>query len=214
MQLNRFLAPLAAILIVLSGCSSEAKKKEYFEAGKRLVTEKRYVEAILQFRNALQIDDKYADARVQLAETLALSGNPEGAYREYQRAADLLPNDPSVQTRAATLLFMAGQFEDVRTRVQAVLKKNPKDLDAQLLYANALVGLKDIEGGVQQIEEAIKIDPSNAATYTNLALLKMAQGQRDAAEAAFRKAVELDPKSIKARLALTYFQMAAGTMAL
>jgi putative PEP-CTERM system TPR-repeat lipoprotein len=209
------LASLAVFLLVVSGCaSSEAKKKELFENGKRLAAEKRYVEAILQFRNALQLDDKYADARVQLAEALAMSGNPEGAYSEYQRAADLLPNDPAVQTRAATLLFMAGQFEDVRTRVQAVLKKNPKDIDAQLLYANALVGLKDLEGGVKQIEEAIQIDPANASTYTNLALLKLAQGQREAAEAAFKKAVELDPKSMKARLALTYFQMSTGNVPL
>ena len=214
MQLSKFLAVLAALVIVVTGCtSSETRKQEFFEAGKRLAAEKRYVEAILQFRNALQIDDKYGEARAQLAEALAARGNPEGAYREYQRAADLLPNDPAVQTRAATLLFMAGQFEDVRTRAQAALKKNPKDLEAQLLYANALVGLKDLEGGVKQIEEAIRIDPAHAATYTNLALLKLAQGQREASEGAFRRAVELDPKSMKARLALTYFQMAAGDVA-
>ena len=208
------LAALMALVIVVTGCtSSETKKKEFLEAGKRFAAEKRYVEAILQFRNALQIDDKFADARVQLAEALADSGNAEGAYREYQRAADLLPDDAAVQTRAATLQFMAGQFEDVRTRAQAVLKKNPKDLDAQLLYANALVGLQDLEGGVKQIEEAIQIDPTHAATYTNLALLKLAQGQRESAEAAFKKAVELDPKSLKARLALTYFQMSAGNVA-
>ena len=204
------LAVVATLLLALAGCSSEAKKQQFFEAGKRLAAEKRYVEAILQFRNALQIDDKFGEARVQLAEALAASGNPEGAYRQYQRAADLLPNDPAVQTRAATLLFMAGQFEDARTRAQGVLKRNPKDLDAQLLYANALVGLNDLEGGVKQIEDAIQIDPSHAATYTNLALLKMAQGQRDAAKAAFTKAVELDPKAMKARLALAYFQMATG----
>jgi tetratricopeptide (TPR) repeat protein len=215
MRLKATLASLAVLLLVAAGCTnSETQKKEFFETGKRLAAEKRYVEAILQFRNALKLDDKYAEARVQLAETFAASGNAEGAYREYQRAADLLPNDPAVQTRAATMLFMAGQFEDVRTRAQAILKKNPKDLDAQILYANALVGLKDLEGGVEQIEDAIQIDPSNAATYTNLALLKLAQGQRDAAEAAFKRAVDLDPKSLKARMALVYFQMSSGNIPL
>jgi tetratricopeptide (TPR) repeat protein len=215
MRLKATLASLAVFLLVAAGCTnSETQKKEFFETGKQLAAEKRYVEAILQFRNALKLDDKYAEARVQLAETFAASGNAEGAYREYQRAADLLPNDPAVQTRAATMLFMAGQFEDVRTRAQAILKKNPKDLDAQILYANALVGLKDLEGGVEQIEDAIQIDPSNAATYTNLALLKLAQGQRDAAEAAFKRAVDLDPKSLKARMALVYFQMSSGNIPL
>jgi tetratricopeptide (TPR) repeat protein len=45
-------------------------------------------------------------------------------------------------------------------------------------------------------------------------LLKLAQGQGDAARAAFEKAVELDPTSLKARLALTYFYLSTGNAAL
>jgi tetratricopeptide (TPR) repeat protein len=208
-------ASIAALLALAWGCtSSDTAKRQFLENGNRLIAEKKYAEAILEYRNALKEDDKFPEARVQLAEALAASGNAEGAYREYQRAADLLPNDAVVQKRAATLLFMAGQYEDVRTRVQDVLKKNPKDVEAQILYANALVGLKDLEGGVSEIEEAIQIDPNNAATYTSLALLKMAQGAREAAELAFKKAVELDPKSLKARIALTYFQLSTGNLPL
>ena len=194
--------PGAALLVLVAmalGCTDpEVAKQRYVENGKRLAAEKRYVEAILEYRNALQIDDKFGDARLGLADALAATGNPEGAYREYQRAADLMPDDADVQKKAATVLFMAGQFEDVRTRVEAVLKKNPRDIEAQLLYANALVGLRDLEGGIREIEEAVQLDPQHAATYTNLALLKMAQGQRQAAKDAFEKAVELDPKSIRA----------------
>ena len=219
MPVPRLKLPVASVLalaLIAAGCGgdSEAKKKEFFEAGKRLVAEERYSEAALQFRNALQIDEKYGEARLQLAETLALVGNAEGAYREYQRAADLLPNDPAVQIRAGTLLFMAGQFEDARSRAHAVLQKDPKSVDAQILYANALVGLKDLRGGVEQIEEAIKIDPVNASAYTNLALIKMAQGQREAAEAAFTRAIELDPRSLKARLAMASFQIETGNVPL
>jgi len=208
-------AALPVLLVLVIGCTNpESAKRSYLENGKRLAGEKRYAEAIVEYRNALQIDDKFGDARLQLAEALAASGNPERAYREYQRAADLLPDRADVQKTAATFLFMAGQYEDVRTRVEAVLKKNPKDIDAQLLYANALVGLRDLEGGVREIEEAVQIDPQHAASYTNLALLKLAQGERQAAQEAFKKAVELDPKSIRARLALAHFDMATGNLAL
>jgi tetratricopeptide (TPR) repeat protein len=207
------IATLAALLALAWGCtSSETAKRAHLENGNRLAAEKKYAEAIVEYRNALDIDDTFGDARVRLAETLGLAGNPEGEYREYQRAADLLPDDPTVQKRAATLLFLAGQYEDVRTRAQAVLKKNPKDVEAQLLYANALVGLKDLENGVREVEDAVQLDPAHATTYTNLALLKLAQGQRAEAEAAFKKAVELDPKSLKARLALTYFDLATGNL--
>ena len=116
---------------------------------------------------------------LQLADALAASGNPEGAYREYQRAADLLPDDADVQKKAATFLFLAGQFEDVRTRVEAVLKKNPKDVEAQLLYANALVGLQRSRRRRRaRSKRRCRSTRSTPRRYTNLALLKLAQGQR------------------------------------
>ena len=211
MRVQLRVVSLAALLALAAGCTnSDTTKRRYLENGNRLAAQKQYAAAILEYRNALKVDDRFGEARAQLAEALAASGNVERAYREYQRAADLLPDDAQVQRRAATLLFMAGQYEDVRTRIQAVLKKNPKDVEAQILYANALVGLRDLDGGVREIEEAIQIDPANAVAYTNLALLQMAQGAREAAEAAFKKAVELDPQSLKARLALVYFYLSTG----
>ena len=191
-------AALLAWLLLAVGCTDpETAKQEHLDNGKRFATEKRFPEAILEFRNALQIDGKLAEAHLQLAEALAASGNPEGAFREYQRAADLMPDNAAVQKKAATFLFFAGQFEDVRTRVEGVLRKNPRDVEAQILYANALVGLRDLEGGVREIEEAVQLDPEHAATYTSLALLKLAQGQRQAAQDAFSKAVELKGLSRK-----------------
>jgi putative PEP-CTERM system TPR-repeat lipoprotein len=211
----RLAAITALTAVALAACSNgDAEKRRHLEQGNRFFDQKKYAEAILEYRNALQIDDRFGEARARLGEAFAATGNPEGAYRQYQRAADLMPDDMAVQKRAATLLFMAGQFQDVRSRVEVVLRNNPRDIDAQLLMANAMVGLRDLEGGVREIEEAIQIDPEHAATYTNLALLKLAQGKSDAAREAFEKAVALDPKSTKARLALTYFFLATGNAAM
>jgi len=206
----RVVGLLLAVACAAACTDPAVAKQQYFDNGNRLAAQKKYAEAIVEYRNALQIDDKFGAARAQLGEAYASLGNPEGAFREYQRAADLMPDDVVVQKRAATMLFLAGQFEDVRTRAEAILRKNPKDIDAQLLLANAMVGLHDLEAGVRELEEAIAIDPQHAATYTNLALLKLAQGRATAAEEAFEKAVALDPKSLKARLALTYFFLSTG----
>src|SRR4029077_1486342 len=43
------------------------------------------------------------------------------------------------------------------------------------------------------------------ATYGNLGALELARGNRDQAEAAFKRATEIDPKSVRARLALATF---------
>jgi putative PEP-CTERM system TPR-repeat lipoprotein len=196
---------------VVAGCSDkEAAKQRYFENGNKYLADKKYQEAVVEFRNALQQDDKFGDARYKLAEAYEKMGNPAAAFREFIRAADLLPENNDAQVQAASYLMLAGQFEDAKTRVLRVLDKDPKNVRAQVLYGNALAGLRDLEGGIKEIEEAIALEPGRSQTYSNLAVLRLAQGQKEQAKAAFEKAVEIDPKSVNALLALANYHMSTG----
>ena len=94
-----------------------------------------------------------------------------------------------------------------------MLDKDPRNVQAQILLGNIYAGMKDIDGAVKQIEEAIQIDPLRGATYTNLGVLRLAQGQRDSARAAFDKAVEVDPKSVQARLITLVIRSEPGDLA-
>jgi Tfp pilus assembly protein PilF len=103
-------------------------------------------EAIVEYRNAIQQDGRYGDARLKLAEAYEKVGNVNQASREYIRAADLLPQNDDAQIRAARYLIRGGRFEDARTRIQAVIDRAPTNVEAQLILGNALVGLKDLDG--------------------------------------------------------------------
>ena len=205
-QVTRLIAGLVCSSLVFAACSnSEQAKKEHFESANRFMAQDKPQEAIVEYRNALKEDPKYGEARLKLADAYAQVGNANQAFREYIRAADLLPQNNDAQVKAAGFLIAAGQFEDARTRIQPVIDRDPTNVDAQLVLGNALVGLKDLDGAVKEIEEAIKLEPERGLTYSNLAAVKMQQGNQAEAKAAFQKAVEVDPKSIQARLALAYF---------
>ncbi len=45
-----------------------------------------------------------------------------------------------------------------------------------MIMGRALVGLKDLEGAVREIEEAIKLDPNRATTYSTLAAVQYRTG--------------------------------------
>jgi putative PEP-CTERM system TPR-repeat lipoprotein len=204
---------LLAWVGVSVACNRAETARRHLEAGDGYLAEGKYSEAIIEYRNALEADDRLGQARYGLAQALTESGNPERAIQEYVRAADLLPDDDDVQVRAATVLLMTRQFDDVRTRTERVLARSPRNLEAQILYANALAGLRDFESAIAEIDEAIQMDPASAAAQTSLGLLRLAQGQRDAARQAFLKAVELEPQSIQALLALVNFQWSSGELA-
>lgn len=203
---------LAAILV--AACSnSEQAKRTYLENGDRLLKEGKTQEAIVELRNAIQQDANYGEARLKLAEAYTASGNSRAAFREYVRAADLLPQDNDAQIKAASILMLAGQFEDARTRIIPVIDRDPSNVNAQLVLGNALVGLKDLDGALKEIQEAIDLEPTRAPSYSNLGAIQLAQGNRDQAKAAFQKAVEVDPRSIQAWLALANFQWSTGDLA-
>jgi len=202
---------LALAVLASGACSNpEQEKQAYFENANRFLEQKKYAEAIVEYRNALRVDGKFGQARFKLGEAYEATGNASAAYAEFVRAADLMPENVDAQLKSAQFLLLAGQFLDAKTRAERVLERNKTNVEAQVIVGNALAGLKDLTGAVSQMEEAIKLEPGRSQTYANLAMLRMAQGDRNQAEEAFNRAVELDPKSILAWLALANFQFSTN----
>jgi tetratricopeptide (TPR) repeat protein len=201
-----------ALAATVAGCKKdpEVAKREFFTSGNTYFDQQKYNEAAVQYRNALQQDPKFGEARLKLAETYSNLKDYRNAYREYIRAADLLPSNVDAQLRAGTLLLLAGQAEDARTRADKALALEPKNVKAQILRANALAGMKDLDGAVKDIDEAIRLDPTQASTYANLGELQLAAGHKAEAEAAFNKAVQTNPNDVSAQLAYANYLWSTG----
>src|SRR4051812_13795522 len=99
----------AAALITIFGCwavasacakNPEAAKQEYVRSGDQYSAQKKYQEAVIQYRNALKQDPKFGEARLKLAEMYDQLGDARGALAEYVRAADLMPANVDVQLKA------------------------------------------------------------------------------------------------------------------
>ena len=111
-------APLVVVLAAV-GCSKdpEVAKKEFVESGDNLMTQKKYAEAVIQYKNAIGLDQRYGEARLKLAKAAETTGDAITAFREYVRAADLLPEDPDAQLRAGQMLLLAKQYPEARVQI-------------------------------------------------------------------------------------------------
>jgi len=200
------------VVVALAGCGKdpEVAKREFMKSGQQYFAEGKYKEAVIEFRNAVQQDPRYGEARFALAGALMKTSDLQGAYREYARAADLLPNDIEAQMWAGEMNLLAGRFDDARTLAEKALRLDPKSVRAQLVKANALAGLKQFDAAVNEAQDALGLDPSNVHTYKNLAILQYAKGDRDAAERSFKQIVDSEPKSMEARVALANFYWSTG----
>jgi putative PEP-CTERM system TPR-repeat lipoprotein len=205
MLFRRHTLLVAVLLSAACSVDPDQAKRQYLASGDRHLADKQYAQAIIQYRNALQQDPRFGEARLKLAQTYEQQGDLLNAMREYVRAADALPNDAATQVKAASYLLLSSQFEDARARAQSALALDPKHVQAHLVLGHALAGLKDLDGALKQLEDALRLDPTSVAAQTAVGGVQLAKGRREAAEAAFRRAVALDPQSPSVHLALANY---------
>ena len=170
----RLVVAMALVAVSAAACSKSAQT--YLERGNAQFEKGNVDAAVLEYRNAVSKDAMFAPARLKLAEAYLKQGNIAGALGESVRAADLLPNDADAQLKAGSLLLLARRAEDAKARADKALAKAPKNVDALVLRANAMAGLRDLDGALKEMEQALSLDP-RSSFQTNLGFIQAARGQ-------------------------------------
>jgi Flp pilus assembly protein TadD len=201
------LACLGLSALASPGCSRDVEraKRDYVERGDQYMKEKNVDAAIIEYRNAVQQDPRFADAYRKLSTAYLSRGDGTNALRSATTAADLVPDVPEAQIEAGNLLLLAGRFDGAKAHAERVLTKDPQNLVAHVLLGNATAGLKDFDSAMKEFEEAIRLDPHQTSAYASLAAVQATEGDREAAERNFKQAIAIDPRSTTGRLALAQF---------
>ena len=144
---------------------------------------------------------RWRPATPSLATPTRKRAKPEEAYRAYCNAIDLDPDDGHARVEAGRLLLSAGRYNEALVRAVQTLERDDQNVDAQILSGRALTKLRRYDDAIAQLDAAVAIDHRRPA-YAALGDAKLAAGDADGAEAAFRAAVERAPQSVEARVAL------------
>ncbi|MDX6575575.1 MAG: hypothetical protein QOE96_1528, partial [Blastocatellia bacterium] len=88
-----FTIVVAAVLLMASCTTPEKAKAQHVARGQALLKDKKFQEASLEFRNALQIDDKLADAHWGLANAYEGLQRYQEAFEEMKQVVALDPNN-------------------------------------------------------------------------------------------------------------------------
>src|SRR5580700_3974799 len=81
--------------------SPQAKEARSLKRGQAQLAKKDYARAILEFRTAIQVMPKDAEAYYQLGLALLQSGDLRGAVGAFQKATELNPKHPGAQLKLA-----------------------------------------------------------------------------------------------------------------
>jgi tetratricopeptide (TPR) repeat protein len=194
-------------MLLLAACSSDPNKEKraYLTSGDKYSQRGKYQEAVIQFRNAIQIDPKFGEAHWHLARAYLSLGNGEAAFRELGVTLGLEPQNQDARLELAGLLLARRQYDDAEAAVRQVLKAAPSNARAHALLGEKYLATHDREKAVEELRIAVDDDPKQVESYAALGAAYMAAGQTADGEATYKKAVEVNPRSVQAHVALGQF---------
>jgi Tfp pilus assembly protein PilF len=205
MKTLQILCLVACVGALAASCSRDPKvqRDTHFQKGETYFKEGKLAEAAVEFRTALQYDPRMGAAYFRLGEISEKREDGSAAFQAYIRAADLMPTDLEAHLRAANYLIAARQ-QDAKAMAEGG-GLNQKNAEAHILVDNASAGLNKIDDAIKELQAAQKLDATDPRIYNNLGWFEALSGRSDKAEANFRDAVALAPKSAAAHVALANY---------
>ena len=199
--LNGFSVIMLALALVACG-SVEEKKMKFFDKGKVLFEKGDYVKARLEFKNALQIDSKFAEAYEMLGRVEMKMKNPKGAFAAFSKAVALDPGLMDSQIILGKILMASGQPEKAQEKADLVLQKSPENTDGLMLKAVCLLKLKRPLEARDILTAMIQKDPKLPGPYLLMADSYNQEDNPGEAEKMLMRLLDQDAQNIRARLLL------------
>jgi tetratricopeptide (TPR) repeat protein len=204
------------ITLVVGGCdpfSPESKKAKHLELAQTYFDKGQYSEALIEFKNVLQLDPKDAGTHYRLALThLKLGGatNLQGAFAELSRTVELDKTNQDAQLKLGELYLLGNEPAKAREQADIVLVSAPQNTEGLILKGRSLINEKHYAEGIAELKKAIEIDPKNMRTYIELARAQVFAKDTAAAEESLKKALTIDPRSTEILVALGDFRVTTG----
>ena len=203
-----FLLAALALLPGVTACSDPAKAKaEHLSRGEAYLKEKKYQDASLEFRNAVQIDDRAAQAHWGLARAYEGAGQFQQAVEEMQRTIQLDPNNLDARVRLGNYFIAAyQQNRDPKTKDEAsrladeVLQKDPNHIEGHILRGTILFAEGDRPRALAELTKAVELNPQRVESLMSLGLYYRQTGDLAKAEEVYQRALALDERSALAHL--------------
>jgi len=179
-----------------------------------VLTAGKYDAAEEEAKKALKSDEKNIPAMIALSNAYAGRKRYELARMVLENARQIDERDPAIWNRLGFVELALGNRPQAIEDFKTAASLRPDYPEAHANYGASLADADDFAGAAQELELAVKYAPRSAPAWLDLGNASRGLQAFEKAEAAYRKALELDPALNDARfnLAVLYLDVPkAGT---
>jgi len=163
----------------------------------------RLSDAEASFRKAAELDPKQPIFKFNLGSVLQLLGRDEEAVASYVQAVAAASGSADQLIALGGSLLEVRQFALVAECSRKAVELRGERFEANMLWAQSLMELGEIDRAVLQIDKAIAAATDESEPYTVLGSILNRKGLIGEAETAYRKSISVRPRQGHAYLGLT-----------
>jgi tetratricopeptide (TPR) repeat protein len=155
---------------------------------------------IARLQTLLADDPGDLEALGRLGEAQLADHDPDAALITARAAIELAPEHDLPRRQASIACSRRGRHREAISHAEAAIQLAPDDERGYAALARALLREKrDLQRARQAAVRAIVLAPRRAEPHLVFGMVSRAEGEDAAAEAAFRRALTLDPGNMAAR---------------
>lgn len=138
--------------------------------------------ARLAYKEAFHYDEKFALSYIMIAESYLAEGRKHEAVEFYKKLAENVPSEANQAFyKMEQTLFDLGQFSEVETIYNNILKVYPDDVGILKSLAGIAEKKGDIQAAIDSLTQAVNTDPDDVVAAVWLAGLYVNEGQNQQA---------------------------------
>ncbi|MFP6656293.1 MAG: tetratricopeptide repeat protein, partial [Myxococcota bacterium] len=188
-----FLLGLLLGSLSLVGCESDETRADNFISwGQDYLENDQPAEAIIEFRNVLQIEPENVVAHQALSMAYMKVDKPREAYWEMSETVRLDPQNIAARILYGTVSIAISDFDLAFEQAEAVLEIDPSSSVGFLLRGRSNEGKENFEEAEADILSAIESTPAGAAYRLILSEFYMRRGDRNESEKIIRELIEVE----------------------
>lgn len=159
--------------------------------GDALDAQRKTIEAVSAYENAVRIDSDSIDFRYALGSLYWKQVRYEDAKREFLEILRRSPNEPRASFNLGDIYLSNGDAAKALPLLEISAKAFPTQFDTRFAFGHALFAANKFESAITELQAAIKLRPEIAEGYYQLGLTLQRTGRRAEAKAAFEKVRDL-----------------------